>query len=87
MRPTKITGDLPRRVKAATILHNHPYVTNKYPNRLTDGFSQALLHLIVQQEITSFQARELPGDIIYSIRGQNKGRACGLFMDSLDFFI
>ena len=64
------------------------HVTNKYPNKLTHGFSQAL-RLIVQQETVSSQSspRELPGDIINSIRGQNKGRACGLFMDSLDVFI
>ena len=31
--------------------------------------------------------RDLPGDIINSIRNQNKGKANGLFMDSLDVFI
>ena len=31
--------------------------------------------------------RELPGDIINSIWSQNKGKANGLFMDSLDVFI
>ena len=94
MRLTKITGDLPtpERLKQPYSPHqsacNLPHVTNKYPNKLTHGFSQAL-RLIVQQETTSFQAspRELPGDIINSIRGQNKGRECGLFMDSLNVFI
>ena len=31
--------------------------------------------------------KQIPGDIISSIRRQNKGRANGLFMDSLDLFI
>ncbi|KAL7531480.1 hypothetical protein ACHAXR_004065, partial [Thalassiosira sp. AJA248-18] len=31
--------------------------------------------------------RELPGDILTSIRRQNRGRANGLFMDSIDIFI
>ena len=31
--------------------------------------------------------QEVPGDIIHSIRSQNKGKANGLFMDSLDVFI
>ena len=37
--------------------------------------------------IGSLVPLELPGDIISSIKQQNKGRANGLFMDSLDVFI
>ena len=35
----------------------------------------------------NWPVRDLPGDIINSIRNQNKGKANGLFMDSLDVFI
>ncbi|KAL7528024.1 hypothetical protein ACHAXR_002233, partial [Thalassiosira sp. AJA248-18] len=48
---------------------------------LTRGYAAAATHLAKRP------FRELPGDIITSIRRQNRGRANGLFMDSIDIFI
>ena len=54
---------------------NRSIVTSKYPKRLHLGYSQAADFLASHDPHSAqFAPRELPGDVINSIRGQNKGR-------------
>ena len=75
-----------RAVRPATIANItpklRPHVVNKYPPRrnLTYGYGRAATFIAHNQQV-------LKGDIIESIRKQHRGKANGLFMDSLDVFI
>ena len=67
---------------------NRHIVSRKYPQQLHWDYSQAASFLMdLKPNQVQWPVRELPGDIINSIRSQNKGKANGLFMDSLDAFI
>ena len=67
--------------------HNRDKVTDKYPDLIppTNGVSHIPEHPPSACPTTPYH--ELPGDIITSICQQNRGKANGLFMDSLDIFI
>ena len=67
---------------------NRHIVSSKYPPRLNWGYSRAAAFLAdLKPNQVHWPVRKLPGDIINSIRSQNRGKANGLFMDSLDVFI
>ena len=73
---------------ATITVGNHHIVSSKYPPRLNWGYSRAASFLAdLKPNQVQWQVRELPGDIINSTRSQNRGKANGLFMDSLDVFI
>ena len=84
-----------RAVKPAAICpinwRNEDTLLAKYPrrpqeaNNVTEDSLDAIL--LPQTTVGSGAPLELPGDIIESIKQQNKGRANGLFMNSLDVFI
>ena len=77
-----------KRLLSSTRTIASKYVTNKYPPQINRGYSHAADVIVTSHSDPLLGPQlKLKGDIITSLRKQNKGRANGLSMDSLDIFI